>query len=670
MSTNHYDAIVVGAGHNGLTAAAILQRAGLRTVCLEANTYAGGMAATVELIDGFRYEIAGSVQFPMASQLTKDLGLDTLPAVVPEVMSTNIGDHGEEPMIFYRDPMRLMTHLGEKHGVEAVTGMAELIGWSQAPARALGRFDVRQRPKTLDEMYACATNDAERRAIHDMLFGSAMDVIDRYLPDREKHAVMRGMLAFLAVNSTYRGPYTPGSATCLAFALAVPDGSTAMMTKLKGGIGALTEHLRELFVSHGGEIRFRTKAEQILVDRQKVTGVRLRDGSTISAPIVVSNLSPDVTLTDLIAPEHVPAELVSRVSGRDHRASFVQIHFALDGLPEFAPPYEFLNDDGMQQSIGIFGSPESQQLHWENCRRGIVPDDPSMGMQIPSVHDPAMAAPGKHAASAFAYAFPVESDRGQHGRLKNEMAQRVIDKITRLAPNFKDIVIRHITFAPYHMNTMFGAPDGDFCHGLLHPDLMGPNRPGPRGFLDLPIPIDGLYLAGAAAMADRASPSPRGTTPATRCSTTRPEASRSAAERPDELRLRGRGAGDRLRGLHARQAAGQLVVIGKLIEGEPVTMRACSVRGTGTLIRRLAGRVRQSGCAGWGLALGRAAGPGGDSDHHPVDVQPGRGVGIVDDEGRTQRRRPHQRRCDVGALAGVLHRNRRTVGEGRAADRQ
>ena len=254
-----YDAIVVGAGHNGLTAAAILQRAGLRAVCLEANTYAGGMAATVELIDGFRYEIAGSVKFPMPSQITKDLGLDTLPEVEPDVMSTNIGENGEEPMVFYRDPMRLMTHLGEKHGFEAVTGMAELIGWSQGPAKALGRFDVRQPPKTLDEMYACAANEAERRAIHEMLFGSAMDVIDRYLPDKDKHAVMRGMLAFLAVNSTYRGPYTPGSATCLAFALAVPDESTAMMSKLKGGIGALTEHLRELFISHGGEIKFRAK---------------------------------------------------------------------------------------------------------------------------------------------------------------------------------------------------------------------------------------------------------------------------------------------------------------------------------------------------------------------------------------------------------------------------
>jgi phytoene dehydrogenase-like protein len=492
-----YDAIVVGAGHNGLTAATILQRAGLRTLCVEANTYSGGMAATVELIDGFRYEIAGSVQFPTARQITTELGLDTLPTVDAEVMSVNIGEAGEEPMVFYRDPMQLMMHLGEKHGAEAVTGMAELIGWSQGPAKALGRFEVRTPPKTLDEMYACAANEAERGAIHQMLFGSAMDAIDRYLPDKDKHAILRGMLAFLAVNSTYRGPYTPGSATCLAFALAVPDDSTAMMTKLAGGIGALTDHLQALFVSHGGEIRFRTKAEKILVENDRVTGVRLRDGSTISAPVVVSNLAPDLTLTDLVGADHLPPELIARLSGRDHRAAFVQIHFALDGLPQFAPPYELLNQPGMQQSIGIFGSPEEQQRQWEMCTRGWVPDNPSLGMQIPSCLDPGLAPQGKHAASVYAYAFPVEAARDQHGRLKNEMAQRVIDKITRYAPNFRDIVIRHITFAPYHMETMFGAPSGDFCHGLLHPDLMGPNRPGPKGFLDLPIPVNGLYLAGA-----------------------------------------------------------------------------------------------------------------------------------------------------------------------------
>ena len=492
-----YDAIVVGAGHNGLTAAAVLQRAGLRTLCLEANTYCGGMAATVELIDGFRYEIAGSVQFPTASVIADELGLNTLPTVQSDVMSVNLGEAGEEPMVFYRDPMALMTHLGDKHGADAVMGMAQLIGWSQGPAKALGRFDVRTPPKTLDEMYACAANEAERAAVHEMLFGSAMDVIDKYLPDKDKHAVMRGMLAFLAINSTYRGPYTPGSATCLAFALAVPDDSTAMMTKLEGGIGALTEHLRRRFVDDGGELRFRAKVDKILVDKDRVSGVRLRDGSTVSAPVVVSNLAPDLTLTGLVGAEHLPADLISRVSARDHRSPYVQIHFALDGLPEFAPPYDFLNEPGMQQSIGIFGSPEEQQRQWEDCRRGVIPDNPSMGMQIPSANDPSLAPPGKHAASAFAYSFPVEADREHHGRLKNEMAQKVINKISRFAPNFKDIQIRHITFAPYHMQTMFAAPEGDFCHGLLHPDLMGPHRPGPRGFLDQPIPIDGLYLGGA-----------------------------------------------------------------------------------------------------------------------------------------------------------------------------
>ena len=276
-----YDAIVVGAGHNGLAAAAILQQAGLRTVCLEANTYTGGMAATVELIDGFRYEIAGSVQFPMPSQIAKELGLDTLPTVDAEVMSVNLGDEDEEPMIFYRDPMQFITHLADKHGTDAVAGMAGLIGWSRGPAKALGRFDVCTPPKTIDEMYACAANEAERTAIHDVIFGSAMDAIDRYLPDKHKHAVLRSMLAFLAINSTYRGPYTPGSATCLAFALAVPDDTAAMMTKLEGGIGALCEHLHQLFVSGGGEVRYRAKVEKILVDGDRVTGVLLRDGSAI-----------------------------------------------------------------------------------------------------------------------------------------------------------------------------------------------------------------------------------------------------------------------------------------------------------------------------------------------------------------------------------------------------
>ncbi len=111
-----------GAGHNGLTAAVVLQRAGLRTLCLEANTYSGGMSATVELIDGFKYEIAGSVRFPPTAQkINSELGLDTLPTISSEIMSVNLGGekNGEEAMVFHSDPMAMMTHLNEKHGMDA-----------------------------------------------------------------------------------------------------------------------------------------------------------------------------------------------------------------------------------------------------------------------------------------------------------------------------------------------------------------------------------------------------------------------------------------------------------------------------------------------------------------------------------------------------------------------
>jgi phytoene dehydrogenase-like protein len=494
-----FDAIVIGAGHNGLTAAVMLQRAGLRTVCLDAKLYAGGMASTVELFDGYQFEIAGSVQVPTSATVSRELGLDTLPTVELDVMSVSLRGVGDEPVIYYTDPMKLLTHLNEVHGAEAVNGMAGLMAWCQAPTRALGRFEAGQPPKTLDEMYACATNEFERSTITDLLFGSVTDVLDRYLPDREKHGALRGMLSLLAVNTTYRGPATPGTAAALAYGFAVPDENTILVKKLRGGIGALTSHLHETFTANGGEMRLRSKVDEITVHDGRVSGVRLADGSTLSAPIVVSSLAPDLTVNGLVDAAALPAEVRERFTRIDHRGSYLQMHFALDGIPEFAAPYEVLNDPAMQSNIGIFSTPEELQQQWEDCRRGIVPADPAIALQIPSVNDPGLAPPGKQAASAFSLWFPIEGsgETPSYGEMKTEMGQRVIDKITRLAPNFGSLISRHTTFTPKHMGTMFGAPGGDYCHGLLHSDQIGPNRPGPKGYLDQPLPVDGLYLASA-----------------------------------------------------------------------------------------------------------------------------------------------------------------------------
>lgn len=490
-----YDAIVIGAGHNGLTTASVLQRAGLRVLVLEKNHYAGGMASTVEVFPGYHFEIAGSVVFAVPDIIFSELGLDAVPTFDTEVMSVNVGRPESAPMIFYSDPMRLAEHVAETNGAEAVLGMAELIGWCDAPARALGRFEVERPPRSLDEMFDIATSEAEREAIRLAMFGSVMDVIDRFLPDANKHAMLRGMLAFLSINSTYRGPYSPGSALCLAYALATPP-EMRLMRKFQGGIGALVDHVHQRFLDDGGELRYRAKVAHVTVNDGGVTGVEMNDGTVITAPIVVSNLDPTSTFTRLIDPATVP-KIAERVSCVDHRGAYIQVHFALHDLPTFEGPYELLNQPGLMAQMGMFGSPEDMQEDFEQCRRGRVPVEPSMGMQIPSILDPAMAPEGKHAASAFAMYFPVENTSETRAALADEMTERVIAKVARMAPNFPDVIDRRAAFASFHYEAMYGCTGGDFCHGLIHPDLMGSFRPGPRGWNDLEIPIGGLYLCGA-----------------------------------------------------------------------------------------------------------------------------------------------------------------------------
>src|SRR4051812_9764385 len=398
--------------------------------------------------------------------------------------------------------------------------MAGLMAWCQAPTRALGRFDEGKPPKTLDEMYACATTEFERSTITDLLFGSVTDVLDRYLPDKEKNGALRGMLSLLACNTTYRGPATPGTAAALAYGFAVPDENALLVKKLRGGIGALTSHLLEMFTSNGGEVRLRSKVDEILVADGRVAGVRLEDGTTLTAPVVISGVAPDLTITRLVDGSAVSADIRERFSRVDHRGSYLQMHFALDGIPEFAAPYELLNDPAMQSNIGIFSTPEELQQQWENCRRGIVPADPAIALQIPSVNDPGLAPPGKHAASAFSLWFPIEEGDASYGEMKVEMGQRVIEKITRLAPNFESLIIKHTTFTPKHMGTMFGAPGGDYCHGLLHPELLGPHRPGRAATSTCRTVSRASTSAARVATAVRGSPSSPVTTPRRPCSRT------------------------------------------------------------------------------------------------------------------------------------------------------
>ncbi len=490
-----YDAIVVGAGHNGLTAATVMARGGMRVLCLEKNHFIGGMATTTELTRGYRFELAGSIQFPIPTEIFDDLGFASCPIYEPEVQSASIGASGEPPLFLYSDPDRLLAHLSDALGLDAVLGMAEVAAWAEAPARAIGRLDVRKPPKSLDEMWDCASDEKERQAIRTAMFGSVMDVVDRYLPDRRKHAQIRSMLAFLAVNSTFRGPYSPGSALCLAFALASPGDVT--MSKVRGGIGTMSDHLLGLFEQHGGELRRHTKVSGIATGGDRVTGVTLGDGEVVTAPFVVSNLDPTATFTHLLDLDALPDAFARRVQAIDHRAAYFQIHFALDGLPEYVGPYDVLNEGDLRHNVTFFGTAEQMQRDFEQSVRGLVPDSPSFNLSIPTLRDPELAPEGKHVASSFAFYAPIGTTHAAQARLRDEMAARIVATITSRAPNFPDLVERQFNYPAYAYERMFGCTGGDFTHGLLQPEFMGPFRPGPRGWPDAPVPFDGLYLCGA-----------------------------------------------------------------------------------------------------------------------------------------------------------------------------
>jgi len=493
-----HDVVIVGAGHNGLTAANLLARHGVDVLCIEKNRYVGGMASTVELFDGYRFEIAGSVVFPIAPYVVEDLDLRRcgLEPIEREIMSTNIGDPGDAALHMYADPVKMLGHLARDHGPDAAEGFMKLAAFVQGPAAALDRFNPCAPPRTLGQIFDAAKSVEERNGLRLLFFGSVMDVVDRFFPDPGKHKVIRTMLAFLAVNSTFRGPYTPGSAACLFYALAAPaDGW--MMHKLRGGIGALTQGMARKLEERGGKILLHRTVTRILVEGGRAVGVELADGERITAHKVVSNLDPTSTFLRLMGEHELPADYVAGIRAIDHRGAYVQMQVALAELPEFAGEFAWLNEGDYRASTSIFNSPELLQENWVECRRKQVPRDPCVGFQIPSVLDPGLAPPGRHAGTLFAMYFPCEAPREAHGRLKDEMAERIIDKLCRYAPNFRDVILHQATFAPYHYESMFGCTGGDFCHGLIHPEQLVEFRPIPGWQGGYRTPVQDLYLCGA-----------------------------------------------------------------------------------------------------------------------------------------------------------------------------
>jgi len=492
------DVVVIGAGHNGLATAALLARRKLRVLVLEKNRYVGGMAGTREILKGCRNDVGASLLFPLAKEVTDALELERwgVEMLDLDVMSCTLSSKDDPPVVFYSNPLKLAFGIWKRFGTSALIGFARLVAFTRYPAKAVARYAACTRPKSLETLLAEAPNERARQALRLTFEGSAMDLVDRFFPDEEQHRPLRALLAFAAVQSTCMGPYTPGSAFCLVYTLS-PNDSGGLMKRVRGGMGSLSEALARQIEARGGEVRLAAPVRRIVVESGRAVGVELENGELVRARHVVSNLDKQSTFFGLVGSEATPAEVRERIARIDHRAAYVHLLFKLKGLPEYGGALAFLNaDPATRFNMSLFAEPRDLQASYEACLEGELPRNPPAALQIPTVVDPSLAPEGCHIGTTYGFYFPFDADKEMRGKLRDEMAERMIDRIEGVYPGFRELIIGQAIFSADHFATMQGAAGGDFTHGLIHPDQMLGGRALVEGSAHR-TPIDGLWLCGA-----------------------------------------------------------------------------------------------------------------------------------------------------------------------------
>jgi len=497
-ATPDYDVVVVGAGHNGLAATALLAGRGLRVLCLEKNGYVGGMAGTREILKGCRNDVGASILFPLAKGLEAELELARygVEFIDLQIMASNLTSPDAPPAIFYSDPLRMAAYVLRHFGMRAMVGFARLMAFCKYPASLMYRFTPRRVPPTLDDLLAGAPSARRRRQLELAFTGSAMQLVDRFLPDVQRHRTLRALAAFAAVQSTYKGPFTAGSALCLVYTFAQNEAG-GLMRRVKGGMGSLSEALCRSIQEKGGEVRVKTAVQRVLIEGGRAMGVELRDGQCITARALLSNLDKPATFFGLVGREHLDAGLIRRIEAIEHRGAYVHLVFKLRQLPRFGPPFAYLNADPHTRfNITLVPDPELQQASYEACRRGEVPVHPPIGMQIPTVMDPSLAPGGYHTATTYGFFFPCEAPRSERGRLRDAMAEVILDRLSLFLPDLRECIVEQAVFSSDHFATMQGATNGDFTHGLIHPEQMLGARLLVAGSAHA-TPIPNLYLCGS-----------------------------------------------------------------------------------------------------------------------------------------------------------------------------
>jgi phytoene dehydrogenase-like protein len=500
---SNYDAIIIGAGHNGLANAAYLAKAGLNVVVLEKNDYVGGASVSRELHKGWKYSSYSYVCSMMRQAIHRDLDLAKHGLlIVPYFGTVNFGDKGETLCTYLgAEAAQLELKRHSPHDADAMHRFqADLTRYAQLIRKTLMRTPpdpTSFRPRDIRELLFFAKQlwNMGEKEIYEYVRFFTMSAAD-FLDDYFENDLVKAAMASAGIIGTALGVYSPGSSYILLHhVMGDVDGSIGAWGLPRGGMGAISESLASAMKEHGGELRTNASAKKVLVEDRKAVGVVLENGDELRSRIVVSNLDAKRTFTRIMDRNDLPAGIYEKATNYKIRGSSGKVNIALSGMPRFTglPDNRYIDRGGQ----GFTGSLETMERAYDSWKRGRWSEDPFVESVIPSAWDPTVAPPGQHWMSNFVQYCPPELSTGQWTpEDRDQFGQAVIDKIARYSPGFKDLIVHVDVRTPFDMQQDIGLTEGNIFQGELTIDQLLFNRPFP-GYAQYRMPVKNLYMCGS-----------------------------------------------------------------------------------------------------------------------------------------------------------------------------
>jgi phytoene dehydrogenase-like protein len=498
-----YDAIVIGGGHNGLTAAAYLARAGRKVLVLERRHVLGGAAVTEEVFPGFRVSVCSYVVSLLRPEIIRELdlprhGLEILPldGTFTPMLDGNhlwrVNDHGKTRRAIARHS-RLDAEAYDEYG-RAMVEMARVVKpiLDMTPPDPLSLH-----PRELGKLLFLGNRfrslaDEDRINQLQLMTMSAVDFLDQWF----ETDVLKATMSASGIIGTFLGVRSPGTAyVLLHHYMGEIDGAFRSWGFAKGGTGAISTAIASAAREAGVEIRTSAAVARIRTAHGQADGVVLSNGDELDAEFVLSSVDPRLTFLQMLDSRELPDEFVADIKRYRFRGSSGKVNLALDALPDFT----CLPGEGphLRGAISISPSIEHMEKAYDQAKYGEFSRRPYIDMVIPTLTDPSVAPPGKHILSCFVQYAPYALRSGSWDEQRDAFGDAVIDTLAEFAPNIRNIILHRQVLTPLDLEREFGLSEGNIFHGELTLEQLFFLRPAP-GWAQYKTPVANLWLCGSA----------------------------------------------------------------------------------------------------------------------------------------------------------------------------